>query len=273
MNKKTLIISSLIILTGLIIGITYAWFTWNSDESETTVLNIKVEGAEIIYDGGTDITGTSLYPTSTKEEGILKEVTMSLGNSTINVCADLNLELTTLPTELQHESFRYEAYKDNQLIGEGTFKDYQEGDVIKLGTSQEVTSVTSTYKIYIWIDGTMSNPLEMGGKSFSFNLNANAVDSELCNPSVITYAPWVIADRNNHGSDGANEPDLFEGMIPIRYEGETTDEWYNYDNKKWANAIMVTSETREKYMNAEVDSKILEEDILAYFVWIPRYRY
>ena len=36
---------------------------------------------------------------------------------------------------------------------------------------------------------------------------------------------------------------------------------------------MVTSSTRDTYMNADVGTTIPENDILAYFVWIPRYKY
>ena len=81
---------------------------------------------------------------------------------------------------------------------------------------------------------------------------------------------------------GANRPVLVEGMIPITYDGTNwikADEygaynnWYDYGNQKWANAVMVTSATRETYMNANAGTAIPENDILAYFVWIPRYKY
>ena len=66
------------------------------------------------------------------------------------------------------------------------------------------------------------------------------------------------------------------------YTSTENDWWYNYDNKKWANAVMVRtdkdsnvtdSKSREQYMSADEGTKILEDDILAYYVWIPRYRY
>ena len=63
---------------------------------------------------------------------------------------------------------------------------------------------------------------------------------------------WVKADYYNKDSE---------------YAG------YDYENKKWANAVMVTSATRETYMNADIGTIIPENDILAYFVWIPRYKY
>ena len=81
---------------------------------------------------------------------------------------------------------------------------------------------------------------------------------------------------------GANRPVLAEGMIPITYDGSNWvkadqygayNNWYDYGNQKWANAVMVTSTKRETYMNADVGITIPENDILAYYVWIPRYKY
>ena len=81
---------------------------------------------------------------------------------------------------------------------------------------------------------------------------------------------------------GANRPVLAEGMIPITYDGTNWvkadqygayNNWYDYGNQKWANAVMVTSTKRETYMNADVGITIPENDILAYYVWIPRYKY
>ena len=79
-----------------------------------------------------------------------------------------------------------------------------------------------------------------------------------------------------------NAPVLAEGMIPIAYDGtnwvkadsnNTDNNWYNYKNKMWANAVMVTSAKRDTYMNANNGTVIPEDDILAYYVWIPRYKY
>ena len=80
----------------------------------------------------------------------------------------------------------------------------------------------------------------------------------------------------------ANRPVLADGMIPITYDGNNWvkadqygayNNWYDYGNQKWANAVMVTSAKRDTYMNADVGTTIPENDILAYFVWIPRYKY
>ena len=69
-------------------------------------------------------------------------------------------------------------------------------------------------------------------------------------------------------------------MIPITYnefkkvwEKADYSNWYDYGNRKWANAVMVTDSSRDNYINAKAGSEVKEEDILTYLVWIPRYRY
>ena len=49
--------------------------------------------------------------------------------------------------------------------------------------------------------------------------------------------------------------------------------WYDYDNKQWANAVLVSEANRQKYISADPGTEIAEEDILAFYVWIPRYKY
>ena len=81
---------------------------------------------------------------------------------------------------------------------------------------------------------------------------------------------------------GANAPLLAEGMIPIKWDGtnwvkadstNSNNDWYDYVNKKWANAVMVNASSRDNYMNADEGTTITESDVLAYYVWIPRYKY
>ena len=87
-------------------------------------------------------------------------------------------------------------------------------------------------------------------------------------------------------NSGANYPDLVEGLIPVVYNTTTskwvkadtesstsTYGWYDYTQKKWANAILVTEANRSTYQNATAGTNITESDILAYYVWIPRYKY
>ena len=48
-------------------------------------------------------------------------------------------------------------------------------------------------------------------------------------------------------NSGANKPELFNNMVPIKYENEkwlvanTSQKWYDYDAKEWANAVVLNS--------------------------------
>ena len=258
-------VSSILIL---LIGITTAWFTWQSETN--TNVTFEVSGLNITSTN-TNITGT-LYPTMDKNNGVVEEFTIKQNNDiSTPVCANITLTLTTLPTELNHESFRYKIYNGTSLVGSGNFANTLEGETITIATSQPITTTVSTYKLYIWIDGeNYNNPLSMGGKTFLFKLGITANQQQnACNPSIIL------------DDSGANTPELVNGMIPIKYDGTkwvkasttTANDWYDYTNKMWANAVMVTSGTRDTYMSATAGTTISEEDILAYYVWIPRYIY
>ena len=82
----------------------------------------------------------------------------------------------------------------------------------------------------------------------------------------------------------ANSPDLIRGLIPVVYDSSTSTwvkadttnankSWYDYDQKKWANAVLVSSTNRETYQNAVVGTTISDSDIKDFYVWIPRYKY
>ena len=83
---------------------------------------------------------------------------------------------------------------------------------------------------------------------------------------------------------GANAPVLDSAMIPVYYDENSSSwkkadvnnegsNWYNYDAKKWANSVTVSSTNREIYKNAIVGTEISMDDILTMQVWIPRYKY
>ncbi len=82
------------------------------------------------------------------------------------------------------------------------------------------------------------------------------------------------------GSSNDGSPVIQDGMIPVTFDSngktvkaDVNGDWYDYDQKKWANAVAVTNDSRDKYKNASAGTAITESDILAYYVWIPRYKY
>ena len=108
-----------------------------------------------------------------------------------------------------------------------------------------------------------------------------------------SYAKWSSSASSGNvmklgvdilDTSGANAPELASNMIPVYYDeanavwrkadsGNSGSNWYNYDNKKWANAVTVTSTNRTTYLNASVGTEISMDDINTMWVWIPRYTY
>lgn len=80
---------------------------------------------------------------------------------------------------------------------------------------------------------------------------------------------------------GAAKPELTQSMIPVIYENgnvvkasflsEYDQNWYNYLEQKWANAVIVKSTS--SYDSSPAGTIINQNDILGYYVWIPRYKY
>ena len=72
------------------------------------------------------------------------------------------------------------------------------------------------------------------------------------------------------------DPILKDELIPVTISDDGTvrkadlgSKWYSYEEKIWANAVILKDETKD-YKATEV---IPEENIESYFVWIPKYRY
>ena len=97
----------------------------------------------------------------------------------------------------------------------------------------------------------------------------------------------VCADVNGDGKIDAEDASLIYEKVNGRVEtfpaGEPlskrtavineNNNWYDYNNKKWANAVLVSETNRNTYLTSETGIEIPMDDILAFYVWIPRYKY
>ena len=164
----------------------------------------------------------------------------------------------------------------------------------------------------VYIDnhpGMYSNSFEANGSTYCIAVQSLINDGILetpfkdANGNEIDYSDMVKATYNAsyNGFDYefvrknacteviqyVSRPELADGMIPVVYDdgswkkADLNSKWYNYSDKKWANAVLVRewksvdtgSKSRYEYLESPAGTPILETDILAYFVWIPRFRY
>ena len=72
--------------------------------------------------------------------------------------------------ELQEETFVYEVWKDSVMLVRDNFKEKTEGSTIEILKNEIITSSKSKYKVYVYIDGNLDNPITMAGRTFKFSI-------------------------------------------------------------------------------------------------------
>lgn len=144
-----------------------------------------------------------------------------------------------------------------------------------LGVKQTATAAAgdaTDIALTFTIDGTVT----AGTKQLK--LAYKATDNDV--PVVINQATC----RSGDPTSGC-QVDMDAAMIPVAYTGSvagaqwskanttTVGNWYDYSAKQWANAVTVSSASLATYQAAPAGTVINEADVLAYYVYIPRYEY
>ena len=100
--------------------------------------------------------------------------------------------------------------------------------------------------------------IKVENNNYTYNMNNECVE--------YVYVPPY------QDNSGANIPELLDNMVPIKYENDNwvvadvSQEWYDYDKKEWANAVVLNA-------TKNVGEVVTEDDIDLWYVWIPRYKY
>ena len=108
-------------------------------------------------------------------------------------------------------------------------------------------------------------------KRFSEN-KPEIIETEEC--KIETTEEIISSNYKEEILNGAY-PEIKGELIPVTISSNGTvtyadikEEWYNYENKTWANAVILKDNVTHN-----VGEIIPESDIKQYYVWIPRYRY
>ena len=282
-NKKIIIIVSITILILSIVGGTLAYWSWVTNTNQRTNVTFTLaSGYSCSADGGGNINSGEkvLIPTLVSNEYannyIKRTVTVSPTIDTMGktIYMDLWLDIKTLGAGLSNTNYFRYAFTTSStsnttgVVAEGTFNGKTAGDKVMLLDAQSFsTSTTDTYYLWIWLDINEEDESVME-QSFSLSLNGSCTDKPL------PYSEDIL---------NGGYPQLDDGMIPVVFDtsgsstlvktiSSTDANWYNYKNKKWANVVLVNNNSRANYLNT-TGVTVNEDDILAYYVWIPRYKY
>ena len=150
--------------------------------------------------------------------------------------------------------------EDIDCSNKTSFTEEEIGKMLNLGNAKVISNSYSDGKVIRLV-------IESNNHTFTLCENSFVMDDEVCN----TVPPTEEAYEDN---SGANSPELLDNMIPAYYDGsnwkyaDVNNEWYDYDNKEWANAIVLNNG-----VSKNVGDTISESDIALWYVWIPRYKY
>ena len=159
------------------------------------------------------------------------------------------------------------------LYNDYVFKDKKDNIINKDIYNLMVTSNKPEQGIlYVNGLGQVSIAVIYNGNCYTKDFNdININHSKYSGECIVKYVDPIL-----NGAD----PELDEGMIPVVIASDGTltkadlkKEWYNYTDKKWANIVLVEESVREEYINAEPGTSINTNNVLAYYVWVPRYKY
>ena len=178
-------------------------------------------------------------------------------------------ETATLEFDVTNKSRNYNASVTISCGLKEDFKSFSEYLDITMSLESPFELVSSETKTgYLTIKLKKAYNEEMETRiEMSCELVAEPLERETLGEE---YKP-IYKEKILNGSD----PVLKENLVPVTIadNGEViyadiSKEWYKYENKRWANAVILNEGV--SYQEGNI---ISESDIESYFVWIPRYRY
>ena len=133
-------------------------------------------------------------------------------------------------------------------------------------TSRDEVELNTTYDIYVISQAANPGVLK---NAFTYTEPATGLSVKSDNENIIVdydenLIPVAYVDYNGNG--GGHWESLTKSEIE-----SNTDTWFNYSNKQWANAVTVTKDSLSKYQDKH--TAIDNNDVLGYWVYIPRYAY
>ena len=180
-------------------------------------------------------------------------------------------ETATLEFDVTNKSRNYDAEVTIKCGLKEDFKSFSEYLDITMSLESPfelISSETKTGRLVVTLKKAYDKDLETTAE-IECELVAEPLERDtLGDEYVLVYEDPIL-----NGAD----PVIKENLVPVTIadNGEVTyantqKKWYSYENKEWANAVILVENPSQEYVKGDV---IQESDIESYFVWIPRYKY
>ena len=253
-----------------------------SDDQDNTILTKNSPANQTTGDSTTIYYGVKVSP-SIQADTYSAEVTYT-ATATIPTPTLTKLVLNDSVQQNQTSEFAIEGTNLDTVYD--VWIDYNDNGIEDANEkATNVTTYPNTDKASTIISFTNPNPTSNTVSPGAYDVYAvgqGGTSKPLTNAFIVQEES--ICRNGDPNSDC--QVDIDDNMIPIYYAGNNTDgsaiwkvanannpgEWYDYTNKQWANAVTVQSGKLTTYKN-KPGTVINNNDVLGYWVYIPRYAY
>ncbi len=221
-NKFIYIIIGFVLVIGMIIAGTFAYYTWVSNVNKMVAINTAPGLDEyVIYEEGASVFSGSWEVSSDYTGG--RSTTFSIGKkasaSKINLVAYINMEVKAIGTNIASSSaVKWAITSGETLLGEGSFNGKSDGDDITLLSDITLSTTLNTYTVWLWIDEAENPSSELSGETLDVGITVQVDNIEL-----LPIGIYLIDNRFNVANLSS---DLVGGMY--RFQGTASAVTNNY---------------------------------------------
>ena len=257
-KSKLFMIISLGVLVVCIVGSTYALYSLVL--SKNVGVNSTTHGLAyyINYVKGTDITSSTLSPSTTYEGGASSDIEFWKKDDSYDIYGKIDLTVNTIGTNLKNSAaLKYAVVNNGKVLKLGTLKGTAAGTTITILKNLYLEDTKQIYTVYVWLDnneelGNISNESlsvsvdctaslqrEPTAADTIINLYTRASKTTVTNNSI-TYntAPSVSLMNDRLGG---TTTDLDGGNI--RYYGASPKNYIYFNCSDYSNQTSSTCET------------------------------
>ena len=237
-------------------------------------------GTGIAATGYTMATPSTAPTISADKHDVTFAVTLNVGEEyafTVDAknAGTIEAYLDTYNVVVDGTTYNSNRWNNNYLSYAAVWTDtgvsFAQGDTLAAGASHNITVTVK----YSQPDSTSDLPSTDAAHTFVLHLNW-IQGNYFTSGQSITTSSFDVYKYTESVLNGA-DPVLASDMLPVTIANDgvvtyanTSTEWYNYENKNWANAVKLIASPSKTYKAGDT---ISESDIGAYLVWIPRYKY
>jgi len=164
-KKAIIYITTILLLTIITVGGTYAFFTANASSKNDVVT--EAHKFEVIYTGGTKISGP-LNLASKKEQGTNTTVNIKVAEDSVLGKANIYIMIEEISKVIANDALVWEVYKTSQgvesFVDSGTFLECADGnntkpceanDKLYLVKNYKLSKENTSFTIYLWLNGNL----------------------------------------------------------------------------------------------------------------------